>query len=188
MFTRPLGLNRHLHTTLRVFTPVSPSQSSPLETSLRNGLKEAMKSRNRPATTTLKTILADITYTSKSSPDPSKPLSQERVLYVLRKGIKQRSEAALSYSPTSQSPHPENYSNLSDEISLLKSYLPPAPSDTTVRGMIDDIISTLDEDVRLGKGAAGNVMKLLWERLGEDKGLVDKKEVGKWVQEGLKKI
>lgn len=70
---------------------------------------------------------------------------------------------------------------------MLQSYLPPSPTAETVKGYIDEIIAGLSEEVRARKGVTGSVMKALWDKLGEAQGLVDKKEVGKWVNEALKR-
>ena len=69
---------------------------------------------------------------------------------------------------------------------MLRSYLPDSPSAESLGEMISDVIAGLSEDARSGRGAAGAVMKGLWERLGEDGRAVDRKEVGKMVGEALK--
>lgn len=79
--------------------------ASPLESALRDGLKTAMKSKDRPAATCIKvsysvlrcgnklteqSVLADVTNVAKSSPDPSAPATQENVITTIRKAIAQR--------------------------------------------------------------------------------------------------
>ena len=54
-------------------------------------------------------------------------------------------------------------------------------------GHINDIIGSLEESVKAGKGVQGVVMKSLWEKLGEAAGAVDRKEIGRIVAEALKK-
>ncbi|OCF34598.1 hypothetical protein I316_03639 [Kwoniella heveanensis BCC8398] len=187
MFPRShLIVRRSLHTT----SPLLSSSSSPsiLEVSLRNALKTSMKAKDKPAASCLKAILADITNSAKSGPNPNEPGTQESVLNVVKKGISQRLQAAESYAPNSPSAHPENHASLTSEINLLRSFLPTAPSEQSLRSSINKIISALPEDVRSSKSVTGKVLAALWEELGESKGGVDKKEVGKWVQEALKKL
>lgn len=103
-----------------------------------------------------------------------------------------QNQAAESYAPNSPSPHPENHSSLLNEINLLRTYLPTAPSSDQLRTIITEIISGLTNDSKGAKGnsnanaAIGEVMKSLWEKLGDQKAGVDKKEVGKLVSELLK--
>ncbi|WVQ94427.1 hypothetical protein IAU59_001506 [Kwoniella sp. CBS 9459] len=185
MFARSqFVLRRSLHTTPRLLS----SSPSVLETTLRNALKTSMKAKDRPAASCLKAILADITNAAKSGPNPNEPGTQESVMSVIKKGISQRVQAAESYAPTSSSPHEENHASLTSEINLLRSFLPAAPSEESLRSSIQKIIDGLPEDVRTSKSVTGKVLAALWEELGESKGGVDKKEVGKWVQEALKKL
>jgi uncharacterized protein YqeY len=96
-------------------------------------------------------------------------------------------QAAEQYSPSSASPHAENHASLLNEIELLRGYLPAAPSAESLRTAIDEIVQGLEADVRASKGAPGAVLKSLWEKLGDAKASVDKKEVGRWVVEALKR-
>ncbi|ODN80777.1 hypothetical protein L202_02928 [Cryptococcus amylolentus CBS 6039] len=181
MFAR-LAFTRSIHTTPRLF-----SATETIEASLRNALKAAMKSKDKPAAACLKSILADVTNAAKSGPNPNEPATQESIISVLRKGLTQRTQAAESYAPSSPSAHPENYASLTKEIALIRSFLPAAPSEEAVQAAVTKIIQALPEDVRSSKGAAGKVLQTLWEELGDGKAAVDKKAVGKWVQDSLKK-
>lgn len=49
------------------------------------------------------------------------------------------------------------------------------------------MIGSLSAEVRSGKGAMGPAMKGILEKLGEAASAVDRKEIGKLVQEGLKR-
>lgn len=73
------------------------------------------------------------------------------------------------------------------EIELLKRYLPATPSPDSLQGTIREIIESLEEDVRAGRGVTGAVMKELQKRLGDSWNVIDRKEVGKWVAEALKR-
>ncbi|WWC87510.1 uncharacterized protein L201_002400 [Kwoniella dendrophila CBS 6074] len=176
---------RALHTSRPIFN----AQAQPgLETVLRNALKASMKSKDKPAAACLKSILADVTNATKSGANPNEPINDEGVMAVLKKGIFQRTQASESYSPSSSSPHPENYSSLQKEIELLKGFLPESPSTEILQTLIDKIIGNLSNELKASKGVAGKVINGLWEELGDKKGGVDKKLVGKLVQDALKKI
>ena len=82
----PVRSIRSLHHSITLLD----AQQSPLETKLRDALKTAMKARDRPTTSTIRNILADITNRAKSSPNPSEPLSEMAVRSVIQKGIQQR--------------------------------------------------------------------------------------------------
>ena len=97
-------------------------------------------------------------------------------------------EAANLYAPSGPSPHAEQHSSLTSEVDLLSSFLPAAPSAAEVQKMIDEALGSLTAEVRSGKGAMGAAMKAVLERLGVAAGAVDRKEVGRLVGEGLKKL
>lgn len=98
-----------------------------------------------------------------------------------------QSQAAESYAPSSPSAHPENHEALMSEISLLKSYLPASPSSESIQGTIRETIESLEQSVRDGKGVTGAVMKELQKKMGDAWNVIDRKEVGKWVAEALKR-
>lgn len=73
------------------------------------------------------------------------------------------------------------------EIQLLKSYLPESPSQESIQGTIRETIDALEQSVREGKGVTGAVMKELQKKMGDAWNVIDRKEVGKWVAEALKR-
>lgn len=74
-----------------------------------------------------------------------------------------------------------------EEINLLKGYLPASPSPDSIQAIIKEVIDGLEPDVRAGKGVTGAVMKELPKKMGNSWTVVDRKEVGKWVAEALKR-
>jgi len=101
--------------------------------------------------------------------------------------LTRQTQAAESYAPSSPSAHSENYEALQSEISLLKSYLPASPSPESIQGTIKQTIDSLEQSVREGKGVTGAVMKELQKTMGDAWNVIDRKEVGKWVAEALKR-
>lgn len=65
--------------------------------------------------------------------------------------------------------------------------MPAAPTAEAVQALIDEIVGALPGDVRAGRGATGQIMKALWERLGDARAAVDKKDVAARVAAALKK-
>lgn len=65
--------------------------------------------------------------------------------------------------------------------------MPVGPSPEAVQAIIDEIVAGLPADVRSGRGATGQVMKALWERLGDARAAVDKKDVAARVQAAIGK-
>ena len=93
--------------------------------------------------------------------------------------------AAESYAPDTPGAHPEMHAQLAAEIALLQAYMPTAPTGEAVQALVDEIVGGLPADKR-GKSATGTVMKALWERLGDARAAVDKKDVARRVGEALK--
>ncbi|ORX36370.1 hypothetical protein BD324DRAFT_651609 [Kockovaella imperatae] len=176
---------RSLTATRSTFAESGPSG---IETALRNGLKQAMKSKDRPAIVVHKAILADITNAAKSTPNPNDPLDEVQVVQTVRKSIAARAVAAEQYAPSAPGAHEENHANLLAEIDVLQSYLPQGPSDEQLKLEVETIIKGLPEDVRSSKSVQGAVMKSLWENLGESSKYADKKQVGKMVSDMLKTL
>lgn len=86
---------RALHTT----TALRAAEKSALELQLRDGLKMAMKAKDKPAVHTIKSILSDVTNLAKSGPNPDEPASQEGVVNTIRKGIEKR-VSPLEFEPS----------------------------------------------------------------------------------------
>ncbi|BEJ11285.1 hypothetical protein CspHIS471_0107070 [Cutaneotrichosporon sp. HIS471] len=156
---------------------------SALEVRLRDSLKGAMKARDKAAVSTLKSVIADVTYVVKSGSTPNDPASQETVINTVRKGIAKRREAAESYAPGAPGASEEHYANFMDEIALLEKYMPVAPTGEAVQKIVDEIVAGLETR---NKAQTGTVMKALWERLGEARAAVDKKDVAARVAKALK--
>ncbi|KAL1410201.1 hypothetical protein Q8F55_004206 [Vanrija albida] len=161
-------------------------EKAALELALRDGLKGAMKARDKGAVSALKAIIADVTYNVKSSENPNEDASHEVVVTTIRKGIDKRRQAAEAYAPGTPGDHAENFATLNAEIKLLGSFLPVAPTPEAVQAIIDEIVAGLPEDQRKSKSVTGVVIKGLWERLGDARALVDKKDAAKRVSDALK--
>jgi uncharacterized protein YqeY len=102
---------------------------------------------------------------------------------AVRKALDKRSAAALEYAPGAAGAHEEMFAGFQNEIKILKGFLPAAPTAEAVQAYIDEIVAGLTD--RSPK-ATGQVMKALWDRLGDARASVDKKDVAKRVTDALK--
>lgn len=118
------------------------------------------------------------------SEDPL-PNQHTNAPYRIPRANYQRS-AAESYAPGSPSAHEENYTELMNEIKLLSSFMPTAPTPEAIQATIDEIVAGLSAEARANKAATGTVMRALWEKLGEARAAVDKKDVAARVSQALK--
>lgn len=91
--------------------------------------------------------------------------------------------AATEYAVGTPGANEDMYASFQNEIVLLKSFLPDAPTPEAVQAIIDDIVANTAER---GPKATGTVMKALWERLGDSRASVDKKDVAARVAAALK--
>ncbi|KAL7419771.1 hypothetical protein Q5752_005687 [Cryptotrichosporon argae] len=169
------------------YSTAAPLAPPALELRLRDGLKAAMKARDRAAVAVHKAVLADITYAVKAGPDPNGVASYEGVVAALRKGIEKRADAALAYAPTSSTPHADNHAALLSEIAVLQSYLPDAPSAAALDALVGRVVGELSADERASRGVMGTVLKRVWEALGDARAGVDKKVVVAGIQEALRR-
>lgn len=93
MFARSLRSATPAVRALHTSAALAAAEKSAAEVALRNGLKAAMKAKDKPAVHTLKTIISDVTNLAKSGPNPDEPASQEGVINTIRKGIEKRVSA-----------------------------------------------------------------------------------------------
>lgn len=92
--------------------------------------------------------------------------------------------AADEYAPGAPGAHAEMYAAMVHEMGVLDSMLPAAPSAEAVQSYIDEIVAGLGDSKN--PKMTGTVMKALWERLGDARASVDKKDVARRVTEALK--
>lgn len=90
MFARSLRSAAPVVRALHTSAALRAAEKSAAEVALRNGLKAAMKAKDKPAVHTIKTILSDVTNVAKSGPNPDEPANQESVINAIRKGIEKR--------------------------------------------------------------------------------------------------
>ena len=178
-----------------------------LESRLRDALKSAMKSRDRPTTEVIKvsqpsclllpsstlshwfleagtdgqTTLSQITYSLKnasSSPDPN-----SIALKVLRQSIRERSHAAAAYVSSAGVSNQPLHDELKNEERILRMFLPETPSTEEMERVVRDVVGGLAEK---NPKETGRVMGEVMGRLGVEEGLVDRKELGGIIARALR--
>jgi hypothetical protein len=140
-----------------------------LSEQLRGAMNEARKQRNSARTLLLSTILADI---KNRELELQHPASDDEVGEVLRRGIKQRRDAAEQYTAVKR---PDVAEKELGEVKALEAFLPAAADPDDIRRAVRAAITAGAKD--LGK-VMGQVMP-------QFKGRADGKVVNQIVREEL---
>ena len=129
-----------------------------LKDRLRADLTEAMKSKDKLRTATLRMLLAAI-QTEEVSGKQARELSDEEVLKVLAREAKKRSESAEIYT---QNGRGELAAEEHAEGRIIDDYLPTPLSDAEVADVVDTAIAQVAEEIgeRPSVKQMGMVMKV----------------------------
>jgi uncharacterized protein YqeY len=98
---------------------------------LVDGLKEAMKAKDKRRSLVIKSILSDITLSDKST-KPDEPA------LILQRGIKKRLESIAAFAT-----RPDLADNERMEIEILKSFLPRQLSKDEIHNVVQETINQL---------------------------------------------
>ncbi|KAJ3931591.1 MAG: Yqey-like protein-domain-containing protein [Lentinula lateritia] len=150
----------------RVYSTVGPEASQEIRDVLQARVKDAMRTKNVSASTTLRSILAEINAADKAA---NKPVPSSNIMSILRKASAQRHDAATQYT---QADRPDLAEKELAEASLLEQFLPPLLSSVEIDKNIQDILNSLShtsgDDPRK---AMGKIFKEFYNRV--DRSLVD---------------
>ena len=113
----------------------------------------AMKAKNEIAKSALSTIKAKITEAEKAN--GNKELSDDEVIKVINKAIKQREESAKIYSEAGRS---ELAAKELSELNVLMDYMPAQMTEAEIEVAIREIIAGIDH--------GGNMNKLVGQTMG----------------------
>ncbi|MEO6056278.1 MAG: GatB/YqeY domain-containing protein [Gemmatimonadales bacterium] len=136
---------------------------------VRNAMNAARRARDKHRTLVLGTILANL---KNREIELRRPVTDEEVLEVLRKGIKTRRESVEQYTAGNR---PELAETEQNQIKVLEEFLPPAVEDDEIRAAVRVAIAAGATDV--GK-VMGKVLPAL-------KGRAEGKTVNRIVREEL---
>lgn len=141
-------------------------------------LREAMKARDQFRAGVLKMLVSAVKYYLASSEETRRAeLTDQKVIEIVKKQVKQREESVAAYEEA-------NRSDLADkereEARILRTYLPAMLSEEEIERMASSVI---EETNASGPHDMGRVMKELMERA---EGKVDGKVASRKVAELLK--
>ena len=136
-----------------------------LSEQIRADMTESMKARSAERTSTLRMLQSAI---KNEQINLGHELSDEEVLSILRKAVKQRLDSIDQYTKGNR---PELAAKEQSELELLKTYLPPELSDAELESGLREIIGTTGAQ---SKKDLGKVMK---EASARYKGRADGKKI-----------
>jgi uncharacterized protein YqeY len=130
-----------------------------LRDDINNALKDAMKARDERRVSTLRLVNSTIKNADIEARGQSKPaLSDDDLLGVLQKMIKQRQESAELYEKGGR---PELAKQEQDEIAIISGYLPQQLSDVEAGSIIQALVHEINAQTMKDMG---RVMAALKER------------------------
>jgi hypothetical protein len=132
---------------------------------IRADLTESMKARDAHRTSTLRMLQAAI---QNEQIDKGRELSDDEVLVVLQRGVKQRQDSIEQYTKGNR---PELAEKERSEMALLQTYLPAQMPDEELESAVRQVIVDVGAS---SKKDSGRVMKEMMARF---RGRVDGKKV-----------
>ncbi len=136
-----------------------------LSDQVRADLTESMKARSAERTSVLRMLQAAI---KNEQINVQHELSDEEVMTVLRKAVKQRQDSIEQYTKGNR---PDLAAKEESELQILKTYLPPELSDDEIESGVREIIASTGAQ---SKKDMGKVMK---EATARYKGRADGKKI-----------
>ena len=127
---------------------------------LNDALKEAMKAKDAPRTSTLRLILAAVKDRdiANRTAEAREGIGDEDILKLLQSMIKQRRDSIEAYTKGNR---PELAQQEQDEIAIIESYLPAQMNEAEIDAAVDAAIAELKAD---SLKQMGQVMAVLRER------------------------
>ena len=131
-----------------------------LQEDIKQQIIEAMKARDTLRTSVLKDISAYITNTLiAKKKKPTDTLSDDEVVMVIKRLIKQRKDAIMQYEKGGRD---EQAQAEKDEMAILQEYVAPEMPDTELQEIIDSVVSSTD------KKDMGLIMKEVMQKVGNN--------------------
>ncbi len=147
-----------------------------LKDRLNEDVKQAMKARNPRRVSTLRLVMAAIKDREIRPDAPAAGLSDDDVVAVLVKMVKQREESAQTYDSAGR---PELATAERDEIAIIREFMPRQMSDEEIRSAVRDAITATGA---AGPKDMGKVMGALKQR---HAGTIDMAKAGSVAKELL---
>ena len=141
-----------------------------LKKQIMSDMKEAMKEGNSLKKTTLRMLLSEFQY-AQTSHSKDYVLSEDEAFKVVKAYHKKLDKSLKDY------PDGDQKKKIAQELAVVSSYLPKAPSEKEVRETVDAVLSSLE------KPNFGAVMRESLEKLGS---FADAKLISQIIKEKLK--
>lgn len=140
-----------------------------LLSTLQSSLQSARKSQDKDRTLLLGTVLSAV---RNHEMELTRPMTDEDVLTVLQRGVKQRRESIEQFEKAGRA---DLVSRELAQVRIIEEFLPPAAG-------VEEIRAAVREAIGGGAAQVGAVMALVMPRF---KGRADGKEINRVVQEEL---
>ncbi|CAE6469291.1 hypothetical protein ACGC1H_000050 [Rhizoctonia solani] len=125
---------------------------------LRDELKQAMKSKDSFRSTTIRSVLADITNADKAN--KGTPIANDSILSLLQKSIARRTDSASQFRSASRTDLAEKEEA---ECQVLSSFLPAQLSENEVDRRLHEAFSKLESTTGNPGALVGKLMKAFYE-------------------------
>ena len=143
---------------------------------ITDDIKSAMRERNKIALNTLRATKSAISNAAIEKGGANTELSENEVISILRKQIKQRQDSISQFESTGRD---ELAATEKEEVAILEKHLPTALTDEEIATAVVDAIA---ESGAESKKDMGKVMKILQEKTG---GRADGKKLSQEVMKRL---
>lgn len=148
-----------------------------LKEKINSDIKDAMRSGDTVRRDTLRFLDSAIKNTEIEKKKKEAGLSDEEVLEVVARSVKQRNDSIQQYTDGGR---PELADKEKAELEILKEYMPKQLSEDEIRKVVKEIISDA------GTVSASDMGKIMGQAMGKLKGKADGNAVKKVVGEELK--
>ncbi|CAE6478574.1 unnamed protein product [Rhizoctonia solani] len=138
---------------------VSDSSKPDVRVRLRDELKQAMKSKDTFRSTTIRSVLAEITNADKANKDT--PITHDNILSLLQKSISRRTESASQFRSASRTDLAEKEEA---ECQVLSSFLPAQLNEEEVDRRLREAFSKLETTTGNTGALVGKLMKAFYEK------------------------
>ncbi|KAK1229176.1 hypothetical protein PQX77_007748 [Marasmius sp. AFHP31] len=131
---------------------------------LTSRIKDAMKSRNQLASTTLRSILSEVNNADKTS---NAPIPSSAIVAIIRKAHLRRTESASVFDTNSR---PDLAEKELKEAAILDEFLPALLTSEQIDNHVNEILATIAPEERSPK-AVGRIFKTFYSKV--DRSTVD---------------
>ncbi|SHJ32950.1 hypothetical protein SAMN02745181_1783 [Rubritalea squalenifaciens DSM 18772] len=127
-----------------------------IQETLKSDMKDAMKSKDKVALTTIRSLISAIKNAAIEKGGASAELDETEAMAVVRKQIKQRQDSIKQYQDAGR---PELADAEQAEVTVLEKYLPAALSDAEIEAAVTAAITETGASTRADMGKVMGVLQ-----------------------------